>query len=282
MRGEEQGEQANWLYRFGSHVYGPVGEARLKEDIISGKLDLNIHVGKEGAEFLPLARVLAFEECLEQAKRQRKARREFQYKVWGWFVMVVGLVLLVWTGVSFERTLTAERLRHSVEVAQAKERLKSRVEKIRGLAPIPLAGFPQATSPVSGGTSSQEKKEEKSRVARRASSKKAVKVAAERMVSSCERSQESIVKGVRKYLRQINSCIKNQQSREEGQGLGAALVVNFVVRPTGRVLDFEIDKPRSAQVGLKNCMTRVFRTIRFARVGGTNCPVSLPIKLKKD
>ena len=64
--------------------------------------------------------------------------------------------------------------------------------------------------------------------------------------------------------------------------LAVVLVVAFVVRPVGSVVDFEIEDRVVAHTGLRNCLTRVFRGLRFPRVGGTNCPVTLPIKLKTD
>lgn len=77
-------------------------------------------------------------------------------------------------------------------------------------------------------------------------------------------------------------CIANEQRRIGKAAMGQSLVVSFVVRPVGSVIGFEIEDCALDQPGLKNRLTRVFRGVRFPRVAGSSCPITLPIKLRRD
>ena len=59
--------------------------------------------------------------------------------------------------------------------------------------------------------------------------------------------------------------------------LKAKIEIEFVVRPEGKVVDFGVNDRHYRTGILKNCMTKVFNRIRYPSVGGSNCPVTIPI-----
>ena len=271
-----QGDSPRWLYRHGSHIYGPVPEDRLIQEVVLGEIPCDIEVARVGAEFFPIANVSTFKECLVQAAVHKKIWIESRYKTLGRLAILAALAFLAWSGLALQHAIVVEEDKHLSAVENEKERLATRVASIQALEPVHLTPFPaspaavvKAKAKVKGGKSKKVRQRQ-------------TKVKAPMMVTSCERSQRDIINGVKRHLSRINACIASEQNRSGKGSLGSTLVVAFVVRPIGSVVDFEIQDRVVAAAGLRNCLTRVFQGMRFPRVGGTNCPVTLPIKLKTD
>jgi len=231
---------------------------------------------------VPIIKVSRFQDCLVQARLHQKLKIESKYKVWGRLAILGALAFMAWSGLALQHAIVTEEDKSFAAVEEAKEKLGARIDSIQALGQLPLAAFPQSDpSPADAAVRASEKK--KSKVRKRTKKpQRRVKSKEPTMVASCERSQKSIINGIRKHFKRINTCIANEQKRSGKNSLGSTLVVAFVVRPTGSVLEFEIQDRVVAQTGLKNCLTRVFRGMRFPRVGGTNCPITLPIKLKTN
>ena len=275
-----QGDSPRWLYRHGSQIYGPVPEDRLIQDVVLGNIPCDIEVAKVGAEFFPIAKVSAFKECLVQAALHKTIRVESRYKAVGRLAILGALAFLAWSGLALQHAIVVEEDKHLGAVEDAKAQIATRIASIQALKPVRLTPFP--TRPAAAKVKAEASNKGAGRSKAKNVRKRYPKSRDQMMVASCERSQKSIINGVKRHLSRINACIANEQNRSGKGSLGSTLVVAFVVRPVGSVVEFEIQDRVVAKTGLRNCLTRVFRGMRFPRVGGTNCPVTLPIKLKTD
>src|SRR5688572_22212563 len=65
----------DWLYQKGSQVYGPVTKEAIVTKLISGDLDANTMVAKEGSDaYYPISQVAAFAPALEDVKKALKQK----------------------------------------------------------------------------------------------------------------------------------------------------------------------------------------------------------------
>ena len=144
--------------------------------------------------------------------------------------------------------------------------------------------------PVAHLSSEQPEKQKEGRRARgrrqrrrrrmRAARRRKNKSASDSIASTCQRDNQDIIKTLSRHLRKINVCVQDERKRS-GDKLPDALELDFIVKPSGRVVEFAIDHRHYRRGPMKNCMTKVFRTVRYPRSGGTACPVSIPIKVSK-
>jgi hypothetical protein len=102
---------------------------------------------------------------------------------------------------------------------------------------------------------------------------------ADEMVSDCTRSQGDILGALGKHVGKLNVCVVEEKNGPEGKLLPSTLEIEFVVRSDGKVVDFGIGDRHYRTGPLKNCMTKVFMGVRYPEAKGSNCPVTLPLKI---
>ena len=268
--------KSGWLYRYGGQVYGPVEESRLIELMVSGAVPGELEVARDGEEFHPASRVLRFQATVAKARSLHGGNETGLYGKLGSAVLLLGTCCVLGAlGSIFVETNTV-LAQHDVAVEDARG-LIEKAEKAQELPRLALTAIPVKPSEVAQGGAGS------SLGAKRRPSRRPVRAAEaedddDSMVATCERSDEEIIKTVERYLGKINTCILDGRERGDSGSLDGALTVAFVVRPTGSLVEFEVQGSEHSY-RMVNCLTRVFTGIKFARTGGTNCPVSLPITI---
>lgn len=266
-----------WLYRYGGHVYGPVEESRLIELIVAGAVPGELEVARDGEEFHPASRVLRFQATLAKARSLHGGKETGPYRKMRIVVLLLGACCVLGASGAVFVATNAVVAQHDAAVADARGLLE-KAEKAQELPRLALTAIPAKAPAAAKRGGGDKAARAKRRRNRRPAKTAAPAVADDSMVATCERSDDEIIKTVERYLGKINTCILDGRSRGESEALDGAITVAFVVRPTGSLVEFEVQGSEPAN-RLVNCLSRVFTRIRFARTGGTNCPVSLPITI---
>ena len=84
---------------------------------------------------------------------------------------------------------------------------------------------------------------------------------------------------IQRKIDAVKSMIQDEKSRDTQGLLPGTLTLEFVVLPDGKVVEFAVENRHYRTGPMRNCMLKVFRLMRFPGVGGSNCPVSIPIKI---
>jgi hypothetical protein len=266
--------KSGWLYRYGGHVYGPVEESRLIELIMAGAVPGELEVARDGEEFHPASRVLRFQATVAKARGLHAGKETGPYRKMRSAVLLLGVCCVLGSlGAVFVET-NAVLAEHGTAVEDARGILE-KAEKVQDLPRLALTALPAKVPAVAkrGGGDRPGVKRRPTRLPVRSADAED-----DSMVATCERSDDEIIKTVERYLGKINTCILDGRERGESGSLDGALTVAFVVRPTGSLVEFEVEGSEHSN-RMVNCLSRVFTRIKFARTGGTNCPVSLPITI---
>ncbi len=274
-----------WLYRVGGEVRGPVPIKVLAEKLIKGELSLTTPVAVEGGDFYPVVQVTAFAVHITEAKKAARKRNAIKMRR---VMMVLGLMLIAGGGVggffiykeykqdAHERVL-AEKKRLDDERLKEEERQKRGKLELVALVTLGTAEEVKIKAEPKRGVAP------KSKGITKPGSKEPVEETpagkSDQMVSSCERGTNDILGALSKHVSKLNVCVVEEKKGPEGNLLPAKLVIEFVVRPDGKVVDFGIDDRHYRTGPLKNCMTKVFNTIKYDAAGGSNCPVTLPLNI---
>lgn len=268
-----------WLYRCGEEIRGPLAKDVIVQRLIKGELDMKLLVAREGGEFHPIAQVKAFEPYLEEVNKAIKARNAGKTRV----AALVGLVVLLIAGAGAgwyfmqraqEREAKREKERQEAQ-AKLEEERKALDEIISNSKSelVALVTFDVKAMKVGGKRPTTGRRPRKGKTKQTGSVEESTE-----MVASCQRSQQEIFGTLGRHLAKINVCVQDEKSRNP-TGLPAALPLDFIIKPDGKIVEFEIGHRHFRTGPMKNCMIKAFRQIRFPAAGGTTCPVSIPIKI---
>ena len=302
--GAESTTQTNtgeWLYKVGADIRGPVPIDTIAQKLKSGELDLSIEVGKEGGAFHPVISVRAFAEHVKVAKKEANQRKSKKY---GRLVLLITIPsLLVAAGAGYliydglkksEAERLAEALAKEQELAARREQMQKTPEM--GLVALVSLGNEDSVKirqdkPDDDGETKAKSKAKTaaggSKVSGSAGSAGSAgtagaapsKPAPTEMVSRCQLSQADIFGTLKRNLASINRCVENERATDSQNLLPSTLELDFVVDTSGKVVDFQINDRHYRTGPLKNCMTKAFSTIVFPPSSGSNCPVTIPIKI---
>jgi len=267
----------DWLYRKGGQIHGPIPKEALVEKLKRGDINGKTPVAREGGEFHPLSQIASFSEDLEDVsyalgkKASSKLRR-------GLFLatLVIGGI---GAGIGYYYKLEAQKRETKSQAEQAKydKELKAKQAKIKKsladgdkIGLVALVSFDAEKMEIGGG-------KKKPRGGPRPGPGKEKDAP---MVSQCGRSQQQILGTLGKHIGKINFCVTDEKKRDAGKGLlPSTLRFSFVVTPTGKVIEFQILDRHYRTGPMKNCLVKTFRLVRYPGAGGSNCPVTLPIKI---
>ncbi|HSI06230.1 MAG TPA: GYF domain-containing protein, partial [Myxococcota bacterium] len=246
-----------WLYRVGQEVRGPVAFESVVSKLLGGELTPKTQVAREGGDWHPIAQVAAFEPhvLIYQKQASKKAR-----KVARTIALILGVIVLIAAGIAGywlwieneHKKVLAEvgRLRSETDLERQRRILESGSKmglvalvslgtesdvKIKGAAKKPGTTSTKHKGTTSGtpGTSSGPSEDE--------------------MVLSCKLSQNDIFGTLKKHLAKINVCVEDEKGRDAAN-LPSQLELEFVVKPTGKVVDFHINDRHYRTGPMNNCM----------------------------
>ncbi|MEZ4270757.1 MAG: hypothetical protein R3C68_04795 [Myxococcota bacterium] len=267
-----------WLYRKGREVHGPVPIEVIAEKLANGVLDLKTEVAREGGEFHPIGQIKAFAPHIERAgkaikKRSAKATRRAIFIVFLMFGAIASA-----GGYYFKvRTEENARLRKAESMALDAQR-KAEAAKLNAFLKekdnidlVEIVSFDVNAMKVGNTT------ERKAKSRRKTRGKKDNEPPP--MVSSCQRSQQEIFGVLGKNIRKINVCVQDEKQRDTQGLMPSTISLEFIVKPDGNTTEFEVGHRHYRTGPMRNCLLKVFRLMRFPSAGGSNCPVSIPIKI---
>lgn len=276
----------DWLYQVDGQIHGPVPKERIVQKLLSGDIDAKTMVAKEGGQFHPISQVATFAPHLEELgskldKQASKAKRNA-------IIVVVLILLAAGGGIGFyfkgEADLKAAKLAqdHEDEKARFAAAAKKNKELLAGdnVELVALVSFDESAMEVGG-------KAKPTRIPPRSGSRggsdrsprtPSKDTGPPPMVQECQRPPGEILGVLRNHLRNINTCVQDEKSRNPAD-LPPTLKLSFVAKPDGKVGDFEILDRHFKTGPMRNCMLKTFKLVKFNPTGGTNCPVTIPIKI---
>jgi type II secretory pathway pseudopilin PulG len=298
-----------WLYRVNGEVRGPLPLQALVDKLALGQIDSRTPVAREGTDFHPLGAVAAFAPHLEGARRSATGRLHKQVRRRRLQAAAVILVLLGGGALLARQTY---RQRQEQTKLQANQQLRAQIEQLRAQAASRVAqatavqrAHPMAlVALVSLGDASdirihRGKKGHAAKLHGRGGLRSPNRAPApgggpgasgapstdaaeeEESVQTCGLSQSAIFGTLRASLGKINVCVEDEKTRDKDNLLPPRLSLQFVVRPSGKVVDFVVDDRHFRTGPLNNCLTKAFNTLSFPSSTGANCPVTIPIKIGK-
>jgi hypothetical protein len=260
----------------------------LAAKFISGELELDTPVAREGSEFHPVTRVAAFARHVAEAKKaatRRHAKRSRRLVV---TLVAVTVVVGAIGGAFFWREVQTRRKGRELEAQKLEAALAAARKRAESLAE------PELVALVSLGSEDTVKIRQAPAPARkveRPSTSTAAKrpgaapaqqqTSPEELAASCRLSQADIYGTLKRSLGIINVCIEDEKSRDTQGLLPPTLELEFVVQTSGRVTDFALNDRHYAKGPLNNCLIKAFNAIQFPASNGTTCPVTIPIKIGK-
>lgn len=284
IAGSSSGE---WLYRTGEEVRGPIPFEAVVSKLLAGELDTNTLVAREGGEFHPIVRVAVFAPHVKQASERAAAKAARKLRRLVTLVVLIALAGAAGGGFFFwkeleRRRAEAEALRQQREEELARKRAELEAMPKMGLVALVSLGTEDEVKirnqPAPSATPASKKSGKLSRKERGAA--QPAPAAEEEMVQSCKLSQQDIFGTLKKHLAKINVCVEDEKTRDAAN-LPPQLELEFVVKPNGKVTDFEVNNRHYRTGPMKNCMVKAFNTITFPESSGTNCPVTIPIRIGK-
>ncbi|MBC7794905.1 MAG: DUF4339 domain-containing protein [Clostridia bacterium] len=271
-----------WLYRIGEEVRGPVPFESVVSKLLSGELTPKTMVAREGGEWHPIAQVAAFEPhvAIYQENVTKKSSQIAKR-----IAMVLGVIVLIAAGIAGtwlmgendHKAVLAEvaRLRSETEL----DRQRHAFETMPRMGLVALVTIDQEAIKIKKKTSSSSGSKRL-----KSGGKSGVPGSSDSsgdeddMVMSCKLSQNDIFSTLKKHLAKINVCVEDEKTRD-AVNLPGQLELEFVVKPTGTVTDFHVNDRHYRTGPMNNCMIKAFNTIKFSESDGTNCPVTIPIKI---
>ncbi len=269
--------EGEWLYRMGQEIRGPLPETALANKIATGQVPLSILVAREGGDFHPVTRVATFAEPVELAQKQlarTRARRIGLIVAVGTVILLAGggaAGYMIWKEVEEQRL---QALRDAEAEAAALEAQRAQLEaKTEGPELVALVSFGTEDEVEIKQTGRKPKRPKRPRPGG-----KTPPPEPEESFGSCQRSQGQILSVLQKHLATINVCVEDEKTRDAGR-LPSQLKLDFVVQTTGAITDFRILDRHYRTGPMNNCMIKVFRRIKYPSVGGSNCPITIPINI---
>jgi len=269
-----------WLYRVGDEVRGPVPIKALAEKLIRGEIPLTTPVALEGGDFHPVVQVKAFSVHVTEAKKAARKRAAAKVRR---IVLISLLVVLAGGGIAgyfvFEAYKKDEQARVLSEKKRQDEERRKEEERLALGKKMDLVAL------VSLGTEEEVKIKNKPGTAHPKTPTKTkpgeapASAPAEAFVSDCTRSQGDILSALGKHVSKLNACVVLEKNGPDGKLLPSTLEIEFVVVPSGKVVDFGITDRHYRTGTLRNCMAKVFQVVTYPTAGGSNCPVTLPLKI---
>jgi hypothetical protein len=266
-----------WLYRLGSEIRGPVPKQSIVDKLIRGELTIKTMVAREGGDFHPVAEIAAFAEHMDEIKRAlRKKSSARTAKVLFLAILVLGAI----GGAAGWYLNNQMKAKQAEDARVAEEKRKAAAAQLAAAEDVIKNNKGELVELVSLGDISEMKmggSEKKAGPRPKLPGGKPSNEPVE-MVQSCARSQQEIFGVLGRHLAKINVCVQDEKSRDAAN-LPSSLTLSFVVRPEGKVSDFEVADRHYRTGPMKNCMTKAFSFIKFDPAGGSNCPVEIPIKI---
>lgn len=269
-------QSKGWLYRHKEQLRGPVPEDVLVQKLIRGEIDLKTPVAREGGDFYPAGQVAAFAPHLADIKKHaRKRAAAARRKV----LLILALPVLAGLAVGgyFLKQALDRQAENQARIAE--KRAQERAAKQAEIARILQAEKPKPVALVSLGDIKDFKVGGSGKRRARARTTAGGDSLKTPSFSSCQRSQQEIFGVLQRHLTKINVCVQDEKQRDKRGLLPPTLNLDFVVNPTGRVSDFVISDRHYRRGPMNNCMIKAFKTIRFPAAGGSNCPVTIPIRI---
>jgi hypothetical protein len=271
--------EGQWLYRRGGEVHGPVSQKVVVDKLLKGEILPTTPIAKEGGDFHPIAQVKVFLPHVQQAKEMAAKRSAAKSRRIIFLVLLLVLAggaaagYFVWEAHE-KRVAAAERERKAklaqLEADRAKRQASGNLDLVALVSigseeEVTFRGRPPRRKIRPGKRDSKAPKEDYSQFA----------------VQSCERSAGSIVGALGKHVSKLSVCVEEEKKRDQSGMMPAKLNIEFVVTAEGKVTEFAIDNRHYRTGIMKNCMTKVFRTVRYPPSTGSNCPVTLPLNIGK-
>lgn len=274
-----------WLYRVGEEVRGPVPFESVVSKLLSGELTPKTMVAREGGEWHPIAQVAAFEPhvAIYQENVTKKSAAIAKR-----IALALGILVLIAAGIA-AYFLLGENEHKAVLAEVAQRRSEEELDRQRhafesmpkmGLVALVSLGTEQDVKIKKKTTTGGGKKTGKSggKSGLSGSGEGGSSSEEDDMVMSCKLSQSAIFGTLNKHLAKINVCVEDEKTRD-AVNLPNQLELEFVVKPTGTVSDFHVNDRHYRTGPMNNCMIKAFNTIKFPESDGTNCPVTIPIKI---
>ena len=266
---------SDWLYQMDGQVRGPISKDAIVTKLMAGEISLETKVAREGSDdFHPVVQVAAFSEDMGKVKRALgKAESRKARKVW---LITILVVALAGSGFGYYFKLETEKKKaeNARHIAAAEEKRKAEEREMHEL----LNQKSELVALVSLGDIQSMEVGGKKKVRPKKSGKPGAKEAEPaQMVSQCSRGTQEIYSVLGKNLAKINICVEDEKKRNAN--LPGTLTLSFVAVPDGSVSEFEIEDRHFRTGPMRNCMLKAFRTIRFPKADGSNCPVTIPIKI---
>lgn len=273
---ELSASEGEWLYRIGSELRGPLPEEVVSSKIATGEIPLTASVGREGGGFHPVIRVATFAKAVVAAQKRVAKQRSRR------FMSLLALTILVLVlgggGVGYVVWKSAEAKRIAQE--QEREAMAARIAAEQDKIEKTTKG-PELLALVSLGSEEEVEIREKRRPLRKKTRNSGAPKnnPPEESFGSCQRSQSAILSVLQKHVAKINVCVEDEKSRDAAR-LPPTLKLDFVVQASGSVTDFSVLDRHYRTGPMNNCMIKVFRRVRYPTVAGSNCPVTIPIKIR--
>jgi len=272
--------EGEWLYRMGQEIRGPLPETALANKIATGEVPLSILVAREGGDFHPVTRVATFEEPVSIAQKNLAKKRARTISL----VVGVSLLVLLTGGGAAGYMIWIEAEEKRMQALLDAEAEAAALEAQRAQLEAKTKG-PELVALVSFGSEQEvEIKESKGKRPKRPRRPRPGKAPGEpepeESFSSCQRSQGQILSVLKNHIAKINVCVEDEKSRDAAN-LPSQLKLDFVVQTSGSITDFRILDRHYRTGPMNNCMIKVFRRIKYPTVGGSNCPITIPINIGK-
>jgi len=268
----------DWLYQKGGQVHGPLPKEQIVRKLISGELDPKTKVAREGGEFHPVSQIAAFSPHLEEVRSALNKKGAAKVRKGLFFVFVLMAAAGGAGFYYFKMEAEAKGKRDAIlaeeQAAKRAEEAKLRKELLnKDVELVALVSFDEKAMTVG------KDKPAKKPSSRPSGGKKPQEEKEPEFVDQCKRGPAEIFGVLRKNLAKINFCVEDEKGRDKTGSLPAELKLSFVATPGGSVSDFEILDRHYKTGPMRNCMLKAFRLIKFNSTTGTNCPVTIPIKI---
>ncbi|MCK5690343.1 hypothetical protein KAI87_13785, partial [Myxococcota bacterium] len=239
-------------------------------------------VARQGSSFHPIGEVAAFAPHIKEAKRQLDKRRSAKRLRIASIIVLLLLLgggsggFFIWQRFEARQAKMEAKAETEQKALEAKRKAVSEVKEM-GLVALVSFGEVKDVKIKSAPTKATNKRKGSKRPGRNSGS--SAPPPDELAVKSCELSQGQIFGSLRRVLGKLNVCVEAEKSGPKGSFLPKSLELDFVVLPSGKVVDFAINDRHYRTGPLKNCMTKIFRSIKFPSSTGSNCPVTIPLKI---
>lgn len=284
METTEPAEQ--WLYRQDEQIFGPVGTHVLSERILSGAISPEIHVACNQGEFHHITRVSAFRETLEKRNASLATRRKSLEKT----RLILSIALLaVGAGGAFmivDKEAAAIKLEQELQHDQVLEQRRAQVQvneaiPLPPMEPLVTAEMLEAAQLESDAREAEQLKTKAVKVRKKRT--RAKRTTTPQISDTCQLKQQDVMRVMKRHIKSITNCVSKEQARATATGstMPDKLNLDFIVRATGQVIQFELTHPKYRRGLLHKCLKKAFKKVVFPKRPGTDCPTSLPIRIPK-